>query len=380
MLRILRNPQFPFMKYRLHWLAFSALLILAAVVAFFVRGGFNFGIDFAGGTQVAAKFREPMDIAKLRAILEAAGFKDTTIQHFDDPALNEFLIRVQNIEGREGETVSQLLGVLGRSLNAPPPESDLNLLGTKAVAEILSSGPSESPETVQSVAAAIAALKKDKGILASHADLKDIDGLSPAMFDTLKQKTAVGPYSVLSSESVGPKVGKDIQKKAVWAVLGSLAGMLVYIAFRFKHFSWGLGAIAAIFHDVLIILGFMLFTNRPLDLTGVAALLTLMGYSMNDTVIVFDRIRENMRLRKPGTLLEIMDRSINETLSRTIITSGTTWTVVACLFFLGGDVINNFAFILFWGILIGTYSSIYIASPLAWAFTRRAYDRTAKKK
>jgi preprotein translocase subunit SecF len=175
-------------------------------------------------------------------------------------------------------------------------------------------------------------------------------------------------------------VGKDIQKKAVWAVLGSLAGMLVYIAFRFKHFSWGLGAIAAIFHDVLIILGFMLFTNRPLDLTGVAALLTLMGYSMNDTVIVFDRIRENMRLRKPGTLLEIMDRSINETLSRTIITSGTTWTVVACLFFLGGDVINNFAFILFWGILIGTYSSIYIASPLAWAFTRRAYDRTAKNK
>lgn len=380
MLRIFHNPQFPFMKLRFYWLGLSGLLILATIAAYFVRGGFNYGIDFAGGTQMALKFREPMDIGKLRAVLEGAGFKETTIQNFDDPELNEFLVRVQNIEGREGDTVSTLMGVLGRSLNAPAPDADLNLIGTKAVAEILSMGVSESPETTQSVAEAVAALKKNKGIFASHADLKGISGMTPAMFDTLKQKTAVGPMAVLSSESVGPKVGKDLQKKAIWAILGSLVGMLVYIAFRFKHISWGAGAIAAIFHDVLIMLGFMLFTNRPLDLTGVAALLTLMGYSMNDTVIVFDRIRENMRLRKPGTLLELMDRSINETLSRTVITSGLTWVVVACLFFFGGDVINNFAFIMFWGIIIGTYSSIYIASPLAWAFTHLGYDRTAKKK
>jgi preprotein translocase subunit SecF len=380
MLRIFKNPQFPFMKYRYTWLAVSGLLLLAGVAAFVVRGGFNYGIDFAGGTQIAAKFREPMDIGKLRGILEGAGFKEATIQHFDDPALNEFLVRVHNIEGREGDTVSAVLDTLARSLNAGAASSDLNLIGTKAVADLLSAGASESPETVQAVAEAIATLKKDKGILISHADLKGINGLTPALFDVLKQKTTVGPFSILSSESVGPKVGKDLQKKAIWAVLGSLVGMLLYIAFRFKHLSWGAGAIAAIFHDVLIMLGFMCITNRPLDLTGIAALLTLMGYSMNDTVIVFDRIRENMRLRKPGTLLELMDRSINETLSRTIITSGLTWVVVACLFFLGGDVINNFAFIMFWGILIGTYSSIYIASPLAWAFTHLGYDRTAKKK
>ena len=380
MLRIFHNPQFRFMKFRYHWLAFSCALILAGAVAYVVRGGFNYGIDFAGGSQLALKFRDPMDIGKLRTVLEGAGFKDATIQRFDDPKLNEFLIRVQNIEGREGETVSHLLGVLGTSLNAPDPDSDLNLIGTKTVAAILSSGLSESPETTQAVAEAVAALKKREGIFASHADLKGISGMTPAMFDTLKQKTAVGPLAILSSESVGPKVGKDLKKKAIWAILGSFIGMLIYIGFRFNHYSWGLGAILAIVHDVLVTLGLICITNRPLDLTGIAAILTLMGYSVNDTVVIFDRIRENMKLRRPGTLLEIMDRSVNETLSRTIITSLLTWFVVACLFFFGGDVINNFAFILFWGLIIGSYSTIYIASPLAWAFNHNKYDRTAKRK
>jgi len=186
--------------------------------------------------------------------------------------------------------------------------------------------------------------------------------------------------AVLSSENVGPKVGKDLQKKAILAIIGIFIGMLGYIWFRFRHFAWGMGATIATFHDVILALTFVLIWNRPMDLTSIAALLTLVGYSVHDTVIVFDRIRENIRLRKPGTLLEVMNRSINETLSRTVITSGLTWLSVASLFFLGGEVINNFAFIMFWGIIVGTYSSIFIATPFAWVFVRRRYDAIARKK
>lgn len=379
MLTILKNPHIRFMKYRFFWLGFSCVLILIGLAAYVMRGGFNFGIDFAGGTQMAIKLRDSMDIGKLRTVLEGAGFKDASIQHFDNPADNEFLIRVQNVEGREGETVSTLLGTLGRTLNAPAADSDLNLIGSKAVADLLSADLGVNEETSRAVAEAVAALKKDKGILSGLADLKSVPGMTPAMFDLLKQKTTVGPYAVLSSESVGPKVGKDLQKKALWAILGSFVGMLIYIAFRFNHYSWGLGAILAIIHDVLVTLGLMAITNRPLDLNGIAAILTLMGYSVNDTVVIFDRIRENMRLRKPGSLLEIMDRSVNETLSRTILTSLLTWFVVASLFF-GGEVLNNFAFILFWGLIIGSYSTIYIASPLAWIFSHARYDQFTRKK
>ena len=380
MLRIFKNPQFPFMEYRKFLIGFSITISLLGVVLFFVRGGFNYGIDFAGGTQVAAKFRDPMDISNLRSILEGAGFKDAAIQYFDDPKNNEFLIRVQNIEGKEEQTVAHLHEVLRGKLNAPAAGSDLNLIGTQSIAEILEGASGADAESSRAVAEAVAALKKKDGVLKAHADLKGVAGMTPAMFDQLKQKTTVGPYALLSVETVGPKVGKDPRSKATLAVVFSLLAMLVYIWLRFRHFAWGMGATIATLHDIVMALTFVLIWNRPIDLTGIAALLTLVGYSVNDTVIVFDRIRENMRLRKPGTMLEIMNRSINETLSRTVITSGLTWLVVACLFFFGGDVINNFAFIMFWGILIGTYSSIFIATPFAWLFVHTRFDKTAKKK
>ena len=380
MLRFFKTPSIPFMQYRMFLIGLSITLSLIGGVMYGVRGGFNFGIDFAGGTQMTVKFREATDVGRIRSLLEQAGFKDSTIQEYDQPEKHELLIRVKNIEGKESQTTARVMATLQKAVGGGTGAMDLNLAGSRTVGDELLGAFPDQAEGVQAAAEAFSALKKEKGILNSMDDLRSLPAMKPAYFTHLREKAVVGPMAVLSSENVGPKVGKDLQKKAILAIIGSLIGMLGYIWFRFRHFAWGMGATIATFHDVILALTFVLIWNKPMDLTSIAALLTLVGYSVHDTVIVFDRIRENIRLRKPGTLLEVMNRSINETLSRTVITSGLTWLSVASLFFLGGEVINNFAFIMFWGIIVGTYSSIFIATPFAWVFVRRRYDAIARKK
>ena len=162
---------------------------------------------------------------------------------------------------------------------------------------------------------------------------------------------------------VGPKVGKDLRKKGMLAVTFSILGMLIYIWWRFE-LRFGVGAIFCLIHDVCITLGALSLTNKPVDLPIIAALLTVVGYSVNDTIIISDRIRENLKKMGRGRLPDIVNKSINQTLSRTCITAGTTLMVVVALYFLGGEVIHDFAFTLIVGIVAGTYSSIFIASPL----------------
>ena len=173
-----------------------------------------------------------------------------------------------------------------------------------------------------------------------------------------------GPFVLLSAENVGPQVGADLRKKALWAVAASIFGMLLYIAWRFRSFPFGVGAVVALIHDTLITIGLLVLFGREFNLVVVAALLTLVGYSVNDTVVVYDRIRENQRTPKKEALESVINRSINQTLSRTVLTSGATMLVVLALFFLGGEVLNTFALTLMIGIVIGTYSSIYVASPI----------------
>jgi preprotein translocase subunit SecF len=180
----------------------------------------------------------------------------------------------------------------------------------------------------------------------------------------LSQAGHFGEFSILAVDNVGPTVGADLRKKASYAVVFSIVAMLIYIAFRF-HLPYGIGAIVALIHDTLITLGVLSVTGRELDIAAVAALLTLVGYSVNDTVVIFDRIREQLRLHRGKPLIDVMDIAINQTLSRTIITGGLTWLVVVALFLFGGDVINTFAFVLVIGLIIGCYSTIYIASPIA---------------
>ncbi len=181
-------------------------------------------------------------------------------------------------------------------------------------------------------------------------------------------------------EMVGPKVGKDLREKGLLAILFSLGAILLYIWWRFE-LRFGLGAVAALFHDVLITVGVFSLFNKQFDLTTVAALLTIVGYSLNDTIVVYDRIRENFKKTGGrGDLAQVVNRSINETLSRTILTSGTTLLVVAALFALGGGVLHDFAFALLVGIIVGTYSSIYIASPIVLVLEQRSHGKGAPAK
>lgn len=378
MIRIFKNPNIPFFKFKYLFISISLIIIVLGIIVYFLRGGFNIGIDFAGGSQMTIKFKEKQELAYLRKILSEAGFKGAVIQEFDDPELKEYLIRVQNIEGKEGETISYLYNFLKEKFSKEKDKFDLNLEGKTGFKSFLLERFPGKEEEIEALSISFANYKKEKGIIGSFEEIKNLSGMKPEFYEYIKENAIIGEFSVLGSENVGPKVGKDLQKKATGAVISSLIGMLLYIWLRFRHFAYGAGAVVALFHDVLIALSFLLFFNRAIDLTVIAALLTLVGYSINDTVIVYDRIRENIRLRKGTTLEEIMNKSINETLSRTIITSGTTFIVVACLFFFGGDVIHNFAFVLFVGIIVGTYSSIAIASPIAFALTRHKFERMRK--
>ncbi|MGH9362790.1 MAG: protein translocase subunit SecF, partial [Thermoanaerobaculia bacterium] len=216
----------------------------------------------------------------------------------------------------------------------------------------------------------------------SWGEVAAVPGVSPRAVAALRQDAALGEFAVLGVESVGPQIGEELRQKGFLAVVMSLLGMLVYIWFRFE-LRFGVGALMACIHDVLVTLGFYALAGFEFNLTTIAAFLTLVGYSVNDTVVIFDRIRENMRKSRREPLIQIMNRSINETLSRTILTGGSTLLALGALLIWGGDVIRGFAFVMFVGILVGTYSSVYVASPFAllWEqiFGREARTRRASQ-
>ena len=192
-----------------------------------------------------------------------------------------------------------------------------------------------------------------------------------AVENALKANYKDSTFDVVQVDIVGPTAGKQLQRQALWATLYSLLGMLVYLWFRFE-LIYGVAAVVAVFHDTLITIGAFSLTNQEITLTVIAAILTLIGYSMNDTVVVFDRIRENLAMSRRESLAEIVNRSINQTLSRTVLSSGLTFLTVLSLFLFGGEVLHGFSFALVVGILIGTYSSIAVAAPMlvAWQDSR----------
>ena len=192
----------------------------------------------------------------------------------------------------------------------------------------------------------------------------DVENIQASLSQALSKKFGKGGFEIRKVETVGPKVGKDLREKGLWAVIISWVMMLIYVAFRFKHFSFGLGGIVALAHDVLITVGAFSITNREIDLTIVAALLTIIGFSINDTIVIYDRVRENRRKAPSASLPEVINQSINETLSRTIITTGTVLLGVVALLLFGGGVIHDFAFAMLVGCISGTYSTLYIASPV----------------
>ncbi len=218
-------------------------------------------------------------------------------------------------------------------------------------------------QQLQTLAANIADYNKlHSGLIGNLSELSSVPGVTPQVLGAIQQQCYLAPYHVLEVQMVGPKVGAELRQKAVLATLYALAGMLAYIAFRFE-WIYGVGAVIAVFHDTIITIGLFSLFNEQIDMTVVAALLTLVGYSMNDTIVVFDRIRENLRISRREPLEKVMNTAVNQTLSRTVMSSGLTFLTALALFIFGGTVLHGFSFALVCGITVGTYSSVFLPLP-----------------
>jgi preprotein translocase subunit SecF len=373
-MELFRQTNIDFLKYKWWAIGASWALIALGVFTVFVQKGLKFGIDFSGGTAIAIRLAERPDIDKMRGILDGAGLGEIGIQRYEEPEKNSVLIRVQQLaEGRD--VTGEVLRVLRQGLQAEtdPNKIDINTEGRATLGARLAAadpdGVAGKPDVriedhYAQAGERVIGRRSEIGLFRSPADVDSVQGVSDGVKTWIKGNTVSGPFVLLSAENVGPQVGADLQKKALQAIIWSTIGMLAYIAFRFRSIPFGVGAIVALVHDTLITIGLLALFGREFNLVVVAALLTLVGYSVNDTVVVYDRVRENLKTPKKEPLEVVVNRSINQTLSRTILTAGATFLVVLALFFLGGEVLNTFALTLIIGIIIGTYSSIYVAAAI----------------
>ncbi|MFZ3211020.1 MAG: protein translocase subunit SecF [Terriglobales bacterium] len=368
-----KNTNIDFLGKKWYFLSFSLIFSVAGILSMLFWHHIPLGIDFRGGTLVYVKFAQQPNPDDVRKAMDRAGLHNARIQRFGAPANNELLVALDIQETTEqalDKGKNQIIHAL--ESNAPQGKQDLNNSGVQSIKDdLLSKDPlhlgTDADARYGQLAQQIVNFR-DKtrgGVLASLDDLKGT--VPPAVLSALEQDYFVSSFGVRNVEIVGPQVGAQLRKQALLATLYSLAGMLVYLWFRFE-LIYGVAAVVACFHDTLITMGAFSLTNKEITLTVIAAILTLVGYSMNDTIVVFDRIRENIKLMRREKLAEIVNRSINQTLSRTILTSGLTFLTVLSLFLFGGEVLHGFSFALVIGILIGTYSSIAVAAPMLVAY------------
>ncbi|HZP17984.1 MAG TPA: protein translocase subunit SecF [Terriglobales bacterium] len=368
-----RNPNIDFLGKKWYFIAFSLIFSVAGVLSMLFWHGIPLGIDFRGGTLVYVKFSHAPNDNAIRADMDRTGLHDVRIQRLGQAGSNEVLIDVP-----EKETTEQALDVAKNRIidalksNAPEGKQDLNNSSSLTLTNyLLQNDPlhlgTDAQQRYTAIAQAIASYrdKTKGGVLASFDDLKGV--VDPAVLGSLQQGFYVSDFGVYNVEIVGPQVGAQLRKQAMLATAYSLAGMLIYLAVRFE-WIYGVAAVITVFHDTLITVGAFSLTNKPISLTVIAAILTLIGYSNNDTIVVFDRIRENLKLMRREKLADVVNRSINQTLSRTILTAGLTFLTVLALYLFGGEVLHGFSFALVIGILIGTYSSIAIAAPILVAY------------
>ncbi len=368
-----RNPNIDFLGKKWYFLAFSVLFSVAGVLSMLFWHGIPLGVDFRGGTLVYVKFSHAPDDNAIRAALQKAGLQRARIQRYGVPANNEVLIDLDVQETSEQALDKGKVRIISAlETNAPAGKQDLNNTSSLTLANyLLESDPlhagadAEQRYTAQAKATVDFRDKTKGGVLSSFEELKG--AVEPAVVAILPDAFYLSDFGVRNVEIVGPQVGKQLQTQAKWAIVYSLAGMLVYLAFRFE-WIYGVAAVVTVFHDTLITAGAFSLMNKEISLTVIAAILTLVGYSNNDTIVVFDRIRENLKLMRREKLSDIVNRSINQTLSRTILTAGLTFLTVLALFLFGGEVLHGFSFALVIGILIGTYSSIAIAAPILVAY------------
>jgi preprotein translocase subunit SecF len=382
-MELFKSPNIDWMGKAKYFAMLSGLLLLIGLIAWLHLGGLLYGVDFRGGTMVSVRFASTPPIAKIRSALAQQGLGDSTIQqNFDpsDPAsTNDVLIGMKEMGGvsqRLDAGRAAILQALSGLFPAESAKQDFNSATPVDLAAFLTRqdplqlGVSAGTRYQQLAQSLLHYRDADSGgIMHSIADLAKSPGATPAVVAALEQGYYAGPYVIRDVEIVGPQVGSQLRRQAILATLYALAGMLVYIAFRFE-WVYGAAAVIAVFHDVLITLGFFCVFHYEISLTVIAALLTLVGYSMNDTIVIFDRVRENLRLMRREPFPAIVNRSINQTLSRTILTSGLTFLAVLVLFLMGGSVLRSFAFAMVVGVVVGTYSSFGIAAPIVVLWNR----------
>jgi len=380
MIELFKQPNLDWMGKAKYFYALSGILLLAGWASIFFGSGIRYGIDFKGGTNVDVRFAQPPNLDKIRSGLAAQGIRNTEIQSISDianPNSNEVVIFVEGkgqddaaLQASREKVLSALsatFGVSGADFNSATPASLAAVLTEKdPVLLSVNAG-----DRYQQLAKKLLDYrnKNASGVLTNFDELSKVDGVTPAVLAALKNSYVLSPFAIGGVAVVGPKVGAELRQQAILVTLYALGGMLVYIAFRFE-WVYGAAAVLAVFHDVLITLGLFSLLHFEISLTVIAALLTLVGYSMNDTIVIFDRIRENNRLLRKESFADVVNKSINQTLSRTILTSGLTFLTVLVLFLMGGQVLRAFSFALVVGIVVGTYSSFGIAAPLVVAWNR----------
>ena len=385
-MELLKNTNFDFISKHRSGFVISAVVIVIGLVFLVIHQGPNFGIDFRGGVKIQAKFNRAVTEAELQAKLTEIGYERVKIQI--DASKNEAFVSM----GYRPEFQQQLIDIpimtdpgdataIGLQVSRTAPKAHLLEIGESVQLidgsmqqrnEIIARDDATENEAIQLTFA------RPFGIdLSENATIQVQASVGRILTDVLLEGDFQSPggWQALAGgvniSEVGPSVGRDLKLAALWSVLGAIAILLLYISWRFE-FRFAIGAIAALVHDVAITLGVFAVLSKEINLPTVAAFLTIIGYSLNDTIVVFDRIRENTQSLRGTDYITVLNRSINQSLSRTVITSLTTLFVVLVIFLItgSGEEINTFALALIVGILVGTYSSVFIASPILYLWNR----------
>lgn len=375
-MRLFENINIDFLGKRKTFYIISVVIIALGLITVFVKG-LEYGIDFKGGTEVIVSFNKPVQLADVRSAASQIGIGNVEVKTYGTTAEN-VLIRTP-LQEISQEQFDRIVVNIKKAIEEIIPET-LYSVKDKSTNSIVFTF--SSPDTAKFIVDQLLSKGFQAGLFSQEETNRDVIvrvGVSDLIREGLKNKFANYSFEIIKEDKVGPKIGKELRRDAVIAIFLSLIVILIYLGFRFK-FVFGVGAVLALFHDVLVTLGFVSFFNGlipglNLEITQsiIAAFLTLVGFSVNDTVVVFDRIRENLKIHKTMDLKDLFNMSINRTLSRTILTSGTVFLVVLALLLFGGEVNRGFAFTFMVGIITGTYSSIYIASAVV-------YDWTIKRK
>jgi preprotein translocase subunit SecF len=386
---LFRNTNIDFLGKKWYFLAFSLIFSVAGLCSIFFWHGIPLGVEFRGGTLVYVKFAQTPDLEQIRSDMNRAGLHDPRIQRFGPASDNEVLVDLgiqETSEAALDKGKNTIIQALQTQNAGNEGKQDLNNSGAPTLEQyLLQKDPmhmgTDAAQSYTTIAQKIEDFRNKErgGILTSVGDLRGV--VLPEVVSSLQDGFYTSNFVVRNVEIVGPQVGGQLRHQAIMATLYSLAGMLVYLWFRFEMI-YGVGAVVACLHDTIITVGFFSLLNREISLTVIAAILTLIGYSMNDTIVVFDRIRENIKLLRREPLADIVNKSINQTLSRTILTSGLTFLTVLSLYLFGGEVLRGFSLALVIGILIGTYSSIAVAAPMLVAYqdwrARKAGEAVAR--